>query len=267
MARTVGEVAELANVTVRTLHHYDEIGLVRPSGRTDAGYRLYDEDDLARLQQVLFYRELGFPLDEIRELMADPGFDRGDALREQRKLLEAESHRLATMLAAVDAAIDAHETGTAMSEDEMFSPFGDWSDDDVAETFDGFDPREHEAEARERWGDSDAYRVSAQRAKGYGKEDWAEIKAESEAITQRLAEVLRSGAPATSEEAMDAAEAARRQIDERFYPCPHGMHVALGEMYVADPRFTATYEEVEPGLATFVRDAIRANAARAGVDA
>ena len=265
MARTVGEVAELANVTVRTLHHYDAIGLVRPSGRTDAGYRLYDEDDLARLQQVLFYRELGFSLEDIRGLMADPGFDRGEALRDQRKLLEAETHRLTAMLAAVDAAIDAHEKGTTMTEDELFSPFRDWTDEEVAGTFDGFDPREHEAEAHERWGQTDAYRISAQRTKGYSKADWAEIRAESDAIMQAFAEALRAGEPATSATAMDAAEAARRQIDERFYPCPHGMHVGLGDMYVADPRFTATYEEVEPGLATYVRDAIRANAARAGV--
>src|SRR5690606_30054901 len=91
--RTVGKVAALAHVTVRTLHHYDEIGLVQPSGRSEAGYRLYGEDDLARLQQVLFYRELGFALEEIRELMVAPDFDRGAALREQRRLLEEQGDR------------------------------------------------------------------------------------------------------------------------------------------------------------------------------
>lgn len=249
--RTVGEVARIAHVTVRTLHHYDEIGLVRPSARTAAGYRLYDDGDLERLQTVLFYRELGFGLDEIQDLMADPGFDRGDALREQRKLLQAETDRLQRMIEAVDAAIAAHERGTTMSDDAMFEVFGD-------------DQRELQQEAQDRWGDTDAYQESRRRTAGYTQQDWEEVKAESEALMQRIADVYRSGAAADSDAAMDAVEEHRRQIDRRFYPCSHEMQVQLGEMYVQDPRFKATYESMEEGLAVWVRDAIRANAVRAG---
>src|SRR5690554_514160 len=102
--RTVGEVARLARVSVRTLHHYDEIGLVQPSGRSEAGYRLYDDRDLERLQSVLFYRELGFALEEIRAIVSDPAFDRGRALREQRDLLRARMQHLGRMVEAIEAA-------------------------------------------------------------------------------------------------------------------------------------------------------------------
>ncbi len=248
--RTVGEVASVAKVTVRTLHHYDRIGLVRPSGRTEAGYRLYDVADLERLQLVRFYRELGFGLDEIGDLLDAPDFDRGAALRQQRELLTEEVVRHERMIAAIDAALEAHEGGTTMSDETLFEVFGD-------------ELREWQAEAEDRWSETDAYRASRRRTADHTAEDWQELKEESEAIMDRIAEVYRSGLAADTAEAMDAVEAHRRQISERFYECSHAMQVELGEMYVQDPRFTATYEAIEMGLATWVRDAIRANAARA----
>ena len=173
---TVGEVAAIAHVTVRALHHDDEIGLVRPSARTDAGYRIYDRQNLERLQTVLFYRELGFPLDEIRALVTDPGFDRAVALREQRKLLAEQADRLLRMVRAVDDAIECHEGGEAMSEEAMFAVFGE-------------EQRAHQREAEERWGDAEAYRQARERTAGYRREDWEEVKVESEQIVRRIAEV------------------------------------------------------------------------------
>jgi len=248
--RTVSEVAALAGVTVRTLHHYDEVGLVVPLGRTEAGYRLYAPDDLERLQLVLFYRELGFALHDVKELLDRPEFDRGEALRTQRDLLVSQSQRLNRMIKAVDQAIAAHANGETMLDEEMFEVFGEHQ-------------RELQAETEHRWGDTDAYRESRRRTRRYSRQDWEELKAESEAIMVRIAEVYRSGAPADSVAAMDAVEAHRRQITERFYDCSHEMQVQLGEGYVQDPRFTATYEAIEPGLTVWVRDAIRANAERA----
>jgi MerR family transcriptional regulator, thiopeptide resistance regulator len=248
--RTVSEVAALAAVTVRTLHHYDEIGLVVPSGRTDAGYRLYDVHDLERLQLVLFHRELGFGLAEIKDLLDRSDFDRGEVLRSQRELLSARARRLERTIAAVDVAIAAHENGETMRDEALFEVFGEQQ-------------REIQAEVEERWGDTDPYRESRERTAQYTKQDWEEIKAESEAIMQRIAEVFRSGAPADSAAAMDAVEAHRLQMSERFYECSHAMQVQLGESYVQDPRFTATYEALESGLTVWVRDAIRANAERA----
>ena len=136
MDMTVGRLARLAGVTVRTLHHYDEIGLLHPSGRSASGYRLYSAQDRERLQELLFYRELGFGLDEIGRVMADPAYDRGAALREHRELLRAELAAKRAMLDAVERAIEHHDGGMTMSNEEMFEVFGD------------FDPAEHEDEAR-----------------------------------------------------------------------------------------------------------------------
>lgn len=250
---TVGAVAELTNVTIRTLHHYDQIGLVRPRHRTEAGYRLYDERDLERLQTVLFYRELGFALEDISTLMSEPDFDRGAALREQRKLVENESHRFERMLQAIDDAIDAHERGIPMENETMFEVFGD-------------EQRAYQREAEERWGETDAWAQSRRRTADYTEQDWQELKVESEAIMTHIVEVFGAGEPADSPAAMDAVDAHRQQISRRFYDCSHQMHVGLGEMYVADPRFAATYEGLAVGLAAWVRDAIVANARRAGVE-
>lgn len=249
--RTVGEVAALANVTVRTLHHYDEIGLVTPSARSAAGYRLYAREDLERLQSVLFYRELGFGLDDIRTVLGDDGFDRLQALRAQRALLDDESRRLRRMVRAIDDAITALEEGVPMNDEAMFAVFGEQQ-------------RAIQAEAEERWGGTDPYRQTRKRTAVYTQQDWEELKLESEAIMTAIAEVYRGGAAADSEAAMDAVEAHRVQISERFYDCPHEMQVQLGAMYVQDPRFRATYEDLADGLAVWVRDAIVANAARAG---
>ena len=249
-AYTVGEVAKLAHVSVRTLHHYDELGLLEPSERSEAGYRLYNAADLEALQQVLFYRELGFSLDQIRELMTDPAFDRREALRQQRKLLEKQRRRLDTMLGLIDRTLASLEGGLQMSKEEMFEVFGD------------FDPSEYQDEVEERWGDTEAYRESARRTSQYTKADWQRIKDESEAISASVAELMNAGVPAEDARAVEAAEQARLHIDRWFYPCSREMHAGLGEMYVADPRFTATFEKIRPGMARYLRDAIAANAAR-----
>ena len=248
----VGAVARMAGVTVRTLHHYDEIGLLRPTGRSEAGYRRYTEVDLERLQRILFYRELEFGLDQIKEAMADGDADALDHLRRQHRLLQDRIERLRRLADAVAKAMEAHQMGINLTPQERLEVFGD------------FDPDAYAAEVEERWGDTDAYRESARRAARYTKADWARIKAEGGAVTERLAAAMRAGRPPDSPEAMDAAEAHRRQIDEVFYPCSHEMHAGLAEMYLADPRFTATYEAVAPGLAQYVHDAILANAARHG---
>ena len=252
VAHTVGEVARLAKVSVRTLHHYDELGLLSPSERSEAGYRLYTVEDLERLQQVLFFRELGFSLEEIGRIMSAPDFDRRRALRAQRSLLAEKADRLRTMLSAVDAAIAATEKGTHVDKEEMFEVFGD------------FDPGEYEEEVRERWGETDAYKESARRTARYTKADWERFKAESEANGLEIAALMDEGVAPQDPRAMDAVDRARLLIDRWFYPCSHEMHVGLAEMYIADPRFTATYEKIHPGMAQYVHDAILANAARAG---
>jgi DNA-binding transcriptional MerR regulator len=246
----VGEVAEVAGVSVRTLHHYDEIGLLTPSAHSRAGYRRYGERDLERLQQVLFYRELGFPLKEIVTILADPTRDALDHLRRQHELLLARRGRIDTMVAAVEQAMEARKMGINLTPQERFEVFGDR------------DPARYADEARQRWGDSDPYQQSTARTAAYRKDDWLEIKAESTAIVDAFAAAMRDGAPADSEAAMDAAQAHRAHISRRFYDCTYEIHRGLAEMYLADERFTRTYEDVAPGLARYVHDAILANAAR-----
>jgi DNA-binding transcriptional MerR regulator len=247
---TVGDLARRAGVTVRTLHHYDEIGLLSPSDRSAAGYRLYDTGDVSRLQQILFYRELGLPLDEITRIMSNPEFDRTAALREQRARLEAKARHLHEMIEAVDTAIDAHEKGTTMSTDDMLGVFGD------------FDPKEYEEEARERWGHTDAYKESARRTAAYTKEDWERLSDEAAEIYAAFMSLKDAGVTATSDEAMAVAERHRAHIGDWFYECTPDIHVGLGEMYAADPRFTENIDQHGEGLAAYMSEAILANGVR-----
>lgn len=246
MAFTVGELAKLTGVTVRTLHHYDEIGLVRPSQRTAAGYRLYGEDDVLRLQQVLVHRELGLPLEQIAAVLDAPQLARTRALRAQRAALVEKRSKLDAMVAAIDAALRLAEGKT------------DMQPDDVTTMFDGFDPARYDDEVQQRWGDTDAYQESARRTKRYGKPEWEQIRRDAEAIYARLAELMREGAPADDPRCHGVVEAHRAHIDRWFYPCSRQMHANLAELYVGDPRFTASLDKVAPGFAQYLHDAIAA---------
>jgi DNA-binding transcriptional MerR regulator len=248
----VGEVAALAGVTVRTLHHYDRIGLLSPSGRTSSGYRQYGPSDLDRLHQVLLYRELGFPLEEVAALLDDPSADPAEHLRRQHRLLRDRLERTQAMVAAVEKEMEARNMGISLTPEERFEVFGE------------HDPEQYEAEVKERWGDTDAYAESKRKTAAYSKDDWVRIKAEQEEIGTRFVRAMQSGAAADSEEAMDVAEAHRQSITRNFYDCPPEMHAGLGRMYVEDERFTATYEAMAPGLAQYVSTAVQANAARQG---
>ena len=243
--KTVGEVAGLAGVTVRALHHYDELGLLTPSGRSEAGYRLYSYEDLARLREILIWRALGFSLTDIASLLDDPGHDRLIALKRQRELIDHEVDRLGALAAAVDAAIAAHRNGAQL---------------EVATMFDGFDASEYEDEARERWGHTEAYQESARRTREYGEAEWNEIRREASEIVDGLSALMRAGEPADGAAARTLAERHREHLSRWFYPCSPQMHRGLGEMYVADDRFAQVYEREAPGLAAYFHDAILANA-------
>ncbi|MEU8407276.1 MerR family transcriptional regulator [Micromonospora sp. NPDC048842] len=248
MAYTVGQVAKVAGVTVRTLHHYDEIGLLSPSGRTSAGYRRYDDADLQRLQLVLYYRELGFPLEEITAIIDDPAADPAAHLRRQHELLTVRLKRLQEMVTAIEFAMEASKMNIQLTPEERFEVFGD------------VDPEEHQAEAEQRWGDTDAYRESNRRVSRYTKEDWLRNKAENEDWGRRIVALMASGAPADSPEVMELAEEHRQLISRWFYECSYEMQTGLADMYLADERFTAYYEKIAPGLATYLHEAIHANA-------
>ena len=243
---TVGEVARLAGVTVRTLHHYDQIGLLPPSGRASNGYRTYTAVDLARLQRVLSWRELGFDLEQVAQLVATDGSPAtvADQLGRQHALLTERIERLQAVAATVHKTMEAHQMGIRLTPEELLEVFGE------------HDPTRHAAEAQERWGGTDPYEESQRRTSTYTKEDWLRIRAEGEAVTEAMAVAMRAGEPADSAEAAAAATAHRDHISRWFYEVTPAVHQGLAEMYVVDPRFATTYDDVEPGLAAYVRDAI-----------
>jgi MerR family transcriptional regulator, thiopeptide resistance regulator len=247
---TVGEVARLSRVSVRTLHHYDEIGLLAPSGRSPAGYRLYSADDLRRLQQILLYRELDFGLEEIGEMLADGSADTDDHLRRQHKLLRTRRDRDIALLGAIEREMEARKMGMALTPEEQFEIFGTDSMDEVT------------AEAEERWGDTDAWRESRRRTASYTKQDWIAIKAEADANITGFADAIRAAEPPTGGTAMDLAEKHRQHLSRWFYNCGYGLHRGLAELYVSDPRYVASYDEIAPGFSRYVHDAIMANADR-----
>ncbi len=248
----VKEVARIAGISVRALHHYDEIGLLVPSTRSRSGYRLYDDDSLLRLQQILIGRELGLSLEEIRRSLDDPRFDKKRALLEQREQLQRRAARTAEMIRAVDKALfvlEGEQEGENM---------------DMKEIFDGFDPSRYEEEARQRWGETDAYKESMKRTKRYSDDDWKKIKAEQAAIYSQAFAAMRAGKKASDEEVMDIADRHRRSIDRWFYPCSLQMHESLADLYEADPRFAANIDKFGEGLTPFLVEAIRENARRSG---
>ena len=248
---TVGRVADLSGVTIRTLHHYDEVGLLSPGGRSAAGYRIYEDRDLERLQRILFYRELGFTLDEISTIVDDPHTDALGHLRRQRGLLTGRIERLNAMVDAIDYEMEARTMNIPLTPEERLEVFGEFRPEDYAE------------EAEQRWGETEAYKESQRRVSRYTKEDWQRLKAEEEEIHARLGAALDAGLAPESGEAMAAAEAHRRHISRWFYDCSYEIHRGLTEMYVSDERFRSNYDSQTPGLAAFIRDAAHANAGRA----
>jgi DNA-binding transcriptional MerR regulator len=244
---TVGAIARLAGVTVRTLHHYDEIGLVSPDARSESGYRVYRELEIDRLQEVLFYRELGFGLEGIKKMVDAPGYARGNALGLQKELLLAKATRLLTMVDAIEEAIDAAQKGTKMTPEDRLEVFGD------------FDPTEHAEEAKARWGGTDAYAESERKVRGYTKQDWLRLQAEADSVNQDLLDLMGRGVAADSPEAMDLAEQHRAHITKWFYECTPDIHAGLGRMYVADRRFRNNIDKADEGLAEYLSAAITAN--------
>ncbi|MER5574061.1 MerR family transcriptional regulator [Streptomyces massasporeus] len=250
MNYSVGQVAGFAGVTVRTLHHYDDIGLLVPSERSHAGHRRYSDADLDRLQQILFYRELGFPLEEVAALLDDPDADPRAHLRRQHELLTARIEKLRKMAAAVEHAMEARTMGLNLTPEERFEVFGD------------NDPEQYAEEVEERWGGTDEYADSQRRTASYTKEDWKRIQAEAADWGERYGALMSADEPPTGEAAMTLAEEHRQHICTWFYECSYEIHRCLGDMYVSDERFKAFYDALRPGLAEHLRDAIVANAAR-----
>lgn len=247
---SVGQVAALAGITIRTLHHYDDIGLLTPSERNHAGHRGYVDQDLDRLQRILFYRELGFSLDEVSVLLDAPDVDPREHLRRQHRVLTERIERLQKMVAAVQRNMEAQTMGINLTPEEKFEVFGD------------FDPDVYAAEAEQRWGGTEAYKTSQRGHAPWTKEHWRRLLAEHDDVCARLAALREEGVSASSAAAAELAEQHRTWLNQHHYECGYEMHRNLADMYVADSRFTATYDAFGPGFAAYLREAIHTNADR-----
>ena len=250
---TVGQVAGLVGVSVRTLHHWDEIGLVVPSARSWAGYRLYEPDDVARIHRVLVYRETGMPLAEVARILDDPDVDATAHLARQRELLQHRIAHLTRMLRAVDTMMEKNSMGENLTPQQQAEILGaEW------------DPA-WQKEAEERWGDSDEWAQSAARKAAMTRQDWARVAEETEALETDLANAMREGVVPGSERANALAERHRASID-RWFDTTYAKQVLIARGYVANSRFTAYYDKRESGLAAWIKEIIDANAAAHGVD-
>lgn len=243
MQYTVKKLAELAGISVRTLHYYDEIGLLKPSFVKDNGYRYYAEKELLTLQQILFFRELEFPLEQIVKIMQNPQFDRISALEEQKKLLEIKKKRLEGLLTTIETTITSEKGGENMSAQNLY---GNFSKKQM---------EEYQEEAKKRWGHTDAWKQSQERTKHWKKEDYDRIAKEGAEWTQKMGEMMNSGLTPDSAEIQEMIGKHYEGL-RTFYEPNYEMYKGLGQMYVDDPRFTAFYEKFGKGLAVFMRDAM-----------
>jgi len=247
--RTYGvqQLAEMAGVTVRTLHHYDAIRLLTPAARTPAGYRLYGEGDLLRLQQILFFRELGFSLERIRAILDDPAFDEVRALKDHRRLLREEMGRLERLLHTIDRTISRITEGTmALTDDELYEGFSR----EQAERY--------RREAREQYG-TEVVEESERRAKQMSKAEWNAVKDEGDAVTRGLAD-LADRDPADPD--VQALIARHYAWVATFWTPNAASYAGLGQLYTDNPEFRANYDKVRPGLADFMRAAMEIYSAR-----
>ncbi|WP_020673550.1 MerR family transcriptional regulator [Amycolatopsis nigrescens] len=253
---SVGAVAGLAGITVRTLHHYDEIGLLSPSERTAAGYRCYTESDLDRLRHILCYRELGFSLDAIAAIVHDPGADALAHLKKQRAMLVERIERLQRMVVSVDHVTEAKELGMSLTPEEKLEVFGGYTE-----------PAGYAEWAARQWGDTPEWQAGQEITKSFGKREWAEAERVREEWSGQLLSIMDSGARPDSVEAMDLLERHRLLLGQFMGECRYEMHLNLTALYVTEPGqlgFLVREPDQRPGMAEFIRDAAKANAERAG---
>lgn len=244
MKYTVNKLAKLAGISIRALHYYDEIGLLKPSFIKENGYRIYEDKELLILQQILFFRELEFPLQEIKKIINSPDFNRNEALKEQKKLLELKKKRINKLINSIVKTIEIEyrmKGGEIMNTDDLFLSFGD---DELVK---------YQKEAKLRWGNTDAYKQSMNRVKNWTKKDYERIKKEGETFTKKLAVAM--DMDIDNPEVQKLIQKHHQGV-EYFYECPLEMYRNLGEMYVSDPRFAEYYNKFRPGLAIWLRDAI-----------
>ncbi|NDI35695.1 MerR family transcriptional regulator [Chengkuizengella sediminis] len=240
----VKEVSSIVGVSVRTLHHYDRIGLLEPETTTPARYRLYTDQNLERLQQILFFKEMDFSLQEIKEILDRADFDRKKALKTHKEVLLKKKNRIEEMIKTVNKTLESIEGGIKMENKEMFNGF------DMKEI------EEHQVkyadEAKQNYGET--YKKTAEKTKNYTKEDWKNITEEANGIYKKLASRMEF-AP-EDEQTQDTIHEWRQHITKYYYECTVDIFRGLGDMYVSDERFTKNIDKHKQGLAEFMKQAM-----------
>ncbi len=243
MTYTVNQLAKIAGVSIRTLHYYDEIGLLEPSYVHENGYRYYQEKELVKLQQILFFRELEFSLDKIKQIIKTPNFDSISAFEDQKNLLKLKKDKIDRLIKTIEQSINSMKGGDTMSNNDKFSAFNDPN------------YQKHKQEVEERWGNTDAYKQSMERVGRMSKEDLAKVKAEGEEIAQSTANLMNKGLSFDSSEVQQQVDRFYQHL-HNFYDPSYEMFKGLGQMYVDDPRFTEVYENRAEGFAQFMCNAM-----------
>lgn len=241
MKYTVKQLVKMANITVRTLHYYDEIKLLQPSFVAKNRYRYYEEKELLRLQQILFFRELEFSLKDIKRILNRPDFSIIQSLQEQKKLLRLKKNRLENLIQTIDKTIKNMNKNQKTKDNELYDAF---KDEDI---------KQYQEEVKQRWGSTDAYKQSMARVSKMTKKEMDKLKADGQAHTQKIADSMDKGFDHPDVQTL--IEEHYKGINF-FYECSIDLYRNLGKMYVDDPRFTAYYDKFHPGLAIFMRDAI-----------
>lgn len=240
MSMTVHEVCRLTGVTIRTLHYYDEIGLLSPCIVMDNGYRYYDETSLDTLQQILFYRELDFSLKDIKDIMNAENYVKTDAMIKQKNLLTLKKKRLEQLISLLEINIKG----------EKKMSFKEFDMSEIDKT-----KEEYADEVKNRWGKTAAYEQSRKKTGKYTKEDWASVMEKSDAIMKEFA------AHITDDPHTDAVQELVKKwqdyITETYYDCTNEILQGLGQMYVADERFTKNIDKFGIGTAKLMSEAIQ----------
>ena len=241
MKLQIKEFAELTGVSVRTLHYYDEIGLLKPSFVDEQnGYRFYDETSLERMQEILFYRELDFPLKSIAGILASPNYDKRKALAEQKRLLTLKKDRLERLIAALEQAEKGEITMSAFDNSEYETA-----------------RQQYEAEAKQRWGGTDAYKESQAKTAGYSKDKWNDVLGGLNDVFAEFAERKNCGESADSDATQRLVKKLQDYISANFYHCTDEILAGLGQMYFCDKRFKNNIDSHGEGTAEFVAEAIK----------
>ena len=240
MKMSVKEFAELTGVSVRTLHYYDEINLLKPAEIDENnGYRFYDRTALERMQEILFYRELDFPLKSICEILSSPDYDKQKALTQQKKLLILKKERLERIISAIDNAEESEAIMKALNNNDYEAA-----------------RKQYESEAKERWGKTEAYKEHTEKTKDYSKDKWQSVTDGLDSIFGEFAECVKDGNAPDSEAAKALTEKLQKHITDNFYTCTNEILSGLGQMYVCDERFTQNIDKHGVGTAEFVNKAI-----------